>query len=409
MKKFRVGIIGLGQRGSVLLNLMLHYMSNIDVVAVCDLYEDRVANAIKSIKDKTPDVKGYTDYNKMLRESILDAVIIASAWESHSNIAITALTKGIPVGMEVGGAYTVEECWELVSAYEQTKTPFMFLENCCFDKTELMATFMARDGLFGEIVHCSGAYSHDLRKEVANGLRARHYRLRNYLNRNCENYPTHELGPIAKILDINRGNRMLSLVSIASKAAGMESYVKDKSADYPELVDAKFKQGDIVNTIITCAGGQTILLTLDTTLPGVYDRALIIKGTKGMYNQSANYAVLDGEEREEKWTGIENTTALLNSAAKYEEKYLPDYWKNITEEQRKVGHGGMDLFMLQTFFDALENGDEMPLDVYDAASWMSVVCLSEQSIALGGVPVAIPDFTKGKWLIRPRKDVISII
>ncbi|HEY8419199.1 MAG TPA: gfo/Idh/MocA family oxidoreductase, partial [Clostridia bacterium] len=192
-------------------------------------------------------------------------------------------------------------------------------------------------------------------------------------------------------------------------AAGMESYVKDNSADYPELVDAKFKQGDIVNTIITCAGGQTILLTLDTTLPGVYDRALIIKGTKGMYNQSANYAVLDGEEREEKWTGIENTTALLNSAAKYEEKYLPDYWKNITEEQRKVGHGGMDLFMLQTFFDALENGDEMPLDVYDAASWMSVVCLSEQSIALGGVPVAIPDFTKGKWLIRPRKDVISII
>jgi len=310
--------------------------------------------------------------------------------------------------MEVGGAYTLEECWELVSAYEETKTPFMFLENCCFDKTELMATFMARDGLFGEIVYCSGAYSHDLREEVASGKENRHYRLRNYLNRNCENYPTHELGPIAKILDINRGNRMLSVVSVASKAAGMENYIKRNSDKYPDLKDIKFKQGDIVNTLITCSGGQTISLILDTTLPGVYDRDLIIKGTKGMYNQSANFAVIDGEVEHTKWTGIENTMDLINSAVKYEEKYLPEFWKNLTEEQKNSGHGGMDGYMLDIFFDAIRNGDEMPIDVYDAAAWMSISCLSEQSIALGGAPVTVPDFTRGKWLIRPRKDVVTI-
>lgn len=409
MKKLKVGLIGLGHRGGMLLDAVLLKLPDIEVVAVCDLYEDRVDDAVKSIRDeKTYDVKGYTDYNSMYRDKEIDAVVIASAWESHSEIAIGALRAGIPVGMEVGGAYTLEECWELVSAYEQTKTPFMFLENCCFDKTELMATFMARDGLFGEVVYCSGAYSHDLREEVACGKENRHYRLRNYLNRNCENYPTHELGPIAKILDINRGNRMLSVVSVASKAAGMESYIKRNSADYPDLKDKKFKQGDIVNTLITCSSGQTISLILDTTLPGFYDRALMIKGTKGMYNQSANYVIIDGEYEHTKWTGIENTMDIINNAVKYEEKYLPEFWKNLTEEQKNSGHGGMDGYMLETFFDAIRNGYEMPIDVYDAAAWMSITCLSEQSISLGNAPVTVPDFTRGKWLIRPRKDVVTI-
>ena len=65
--------------------------------------------------------------------------------------------------MEVGGAYSVEECFALVRAQEETKTPFMFLENCCYGRREMMVMRMVEEGVFGDIVHCSGAYEHDLR------------------------------------------------------------------------------------------------------------------------------------------------------------------------------------------------------------------------------------------------------
>ena len=407
--KLKLGMIGLGQRGSTLLNTLVSF-DNVEIVALCDLYQDRIDDANKVVKEKCGyESKGYTDYTALLADENVQAVIVASSWETHADLAIASLNARKITALEVGGALTVEDCWKLVDTYESTKTPFMFLENCCFDKLELMMTNMARHGLFGEIVYCSGAYSHDLRDEVLGGNVNRHYRLNNYMHRNCENYPTHQLGPIAKILDINRGNRMVRLVSVASKSAGLRSYIeRNKDKIDPAVVDAKFRQGDIVNTVITCEDGATIMLILDTTLPTVYDRQLLIKGTQGMLNQSNNFAVIDGDEKgEEYWTGIENTMNHINSAVKYEDEYLPDMWKNITEEDRQTGHGGMDGFELHAFVDCALNGKEMPIDVYDAASWMCISALSEQSIALGNMPMAIPDFTRGKWMSRKRKDVID--
>lgn len=141
-----------------------------------------------------------TDYREVLRREDVDAVVISCAWESHIPVAVEAMRAGKAVGMEVGGAYSVKQCWDLVDAYEQTGTPFMFLENCCYGRRELMALNMVKQGLFGEVVHCRGGYMHDLRTEVGTGCEMRHYRLRNYIHRNAENYPTHELGPIAKFL-----------------------------------------------------------------------------------------------------------------------------------------------------------------------------------------------------------------
>ena len=81
---------------------------------------------------------------------------------------------------------------------------------------------------------------HDLRDEIAYGKENRHYRLRNYLSRNCENYPTHDLGPIAKILNINHGNRMLTLSSFASKSAGLHEFIMQNKSDDERLKQAHF-------------------------------------------------------------------------------------------------------------------------------------------------------------------------
>ncbi|MBR6773624.1 MAG: Gfo/Idh/MocA family oxidoreductase [Clostridia bacterium] len=221
MKKLRMAIVGLGSRGGGMLHAFYSKQKDIEILYTCDEYEDRAKDNAQFVKEHMGnDCRWTLDYKEVLADKDVEAVVVYTSWETHIKIAIDCMLAGKITGMEVGGAYSVEECWELVRTYERTKTPIMFLENCCYDRSELLALKMARAGMFGEIVHCSGAYSHDLRNEITHGKENRHYRLRNYLVRNGENYPTHELGPIAKILDINRGNRMLSLVSMASKSAG---------------------------------------------------------------------------------------------------------------------------------------------------------------------------------------------
>ena len=408
MEKIRFGVIGYGQRGRSITRGPLFSYDEVEVVAVCDAYADRTETAADDVEKrygKRP--LATTDYREVLSSSEVDAVYIATSWEYHIEIGIEAMKAGKAVAMEVGGAYSLEELDELVKTYEATKAPFMLMENCCFDKSELLVTALVRDGKLGEIVHCSGAYAHDLRSEISNGNIIRHYRLRNYTYRNCENYPTHELGPIAKILNINRGNRMVSLVSMASKARGLEEYVNS----HPELVEKdptlagrRFAQGDIVHTLITCQNGETILLKLDTTLPRYYSRELKVRGTKGLYDQDLNQLFMDGDRE---GGGPNYVKTVLDNASQYEEEYLHPIWKNITPEERASGHGGMDGFEFRYFLKALKEGGEMPVDVYDAASWMAITALSERSIAMGGMPQAIPDYTDGKWLLREPSDVVD--
>ena len=53
--------------------------------------------------------------------------------------------------------------------------------------------------------------------------------------------------------------------------------------------------------------------------------------------------------------------------------------------------------------EALAVKPSEPIDVYDAAAWMAITALSEESIAQGGAPVSIPDFTRGRWCL-PRRN-----
>lgn len=395
MENVRVGFIGLGNRGKSLLDVVLAQKES--VTAVCDLYADRAESAANKVEEKSGKRPAeYTDYKKLLADESVDAVVISCAWEDHVMIAVDAMRAGKAVGLEVGGAYSVHQCWELVKTYEETKVPFMFLENCCFGRRELMALNMVELGLFGKIVHCSGGYHHDLREEIAFGRENRHYRLRNYLTRNCENYPTHELGPIAKVLKINNGNRMVSLTSTASKAEGLHDYALRKKPDDEFLCNAQVNQGDVVTTVIKCANGETIVLTLDTTLPRFYSRGFTVRGTRGMYEEATDSVFLDnGEDSKYDWSWRANK---VGNAASYTDEYDHPIWKKYIEEGVQGGHDGMDYLEFKFFFDALRNDKPMPVDVYDAASWMVITALSEVSIANGSAPVEIPDFTEGKWL-----------
>lgn len=415
MKKFegtiiKTGVIGLGARGSQLLETILA-CEEAEIVALCDVYEDRREKGKKIVEEKsgkTP--KLYENYKDLIADENVDAVIIISSWDMHTRMAVESMKAGKYTAVEVAGAYDIEDCWQLVRTYEETQTPIMLLENCCFDRFELLTTAMARDGRFGKVMYCHGAYAHELRDEVLGGTVKRHYRLQNYMRRNCENYPTHELGPIAKVLDINRGNKMLHLSSVSTRGGvGLELFAKDKRNPDPSLVDTAFAQGDIVLTTITCAGGEVITLRLDTTLPRSYSREFTIRGTEGFCQQDQNLVMLESDvNMHETFVPQDIVRKHLDSANKYAEDYLPDEWRNITEEEMLLGHGGMDFIEFKSFFRAILNGEEMPIDVYDAAAWMAITPLSEQSIAMGGAPQPIPDFTRGAWMLRKSRDVVEL-
>ena len=407
MKQVNVGFIGLGCRGKLLSSIVAE-MEEANIVAVCDLYEDRQREAAEMIGQKTgTKPKTCGDYHELLKDDTIDAVIIAASWEAHVPVAIDCMQAGKITALEVGGAYTVEDCYALVEAQERTGTPFMFLENCCYGKFELLSTALVRKGMMGEIVHCHGAYGHDLRGEVLGGRVNRHYRLNNYITRNCENYPTHELGPIARLLGINRGNRMVSLVSVASKAAGLQEFSHDPRNPDPSLAGQKFAQGDIINTLITCEDGSTISLKLDTTLPRFYSREFTVRGTKGCCLMDINAVLLDDEGLEEFFDPQLSVQKYLNNAEQFSE-YLPKIWKDMDKQKTHCGHGGMDYLMLREFFRAVQEGRPMPIDIYDAAAWMVITPLSEQSIARQGAAVEIPDFTNGAWRTRKNTDIVEL-
>ncbi len=405
-RQIRFAWAGLGGRGFGSLECLLD-MPEVDVVAVCDLYEDRCkagSDAVLKARGHAADM--YSDYREMVTRDDVDAVMVTTSWTTHLEIAIAAQRAGKYVAVEVGGASSLEECWEIVRIYEQTGVPVMMLENCCYDRNEMALLNMVQKGLFGELIHMQGGYQHDLRDEVGFGIENRHYRMNNYLNRNGEIYPTHALGPICKMLNVNRGNRMLSLVSMSSKARGMEEWVKKNKPDNHYLAGKKWAEGDIVNTLIKCAHGETILLTHDTTLPHPYSRNLRVQGTFGIYMEDRQaIAMSDPSTKEmyaEEWVPFQQYAKEKG----YEHPLWMEYDKRGSNPNVKLAHGGMDYFIQRAFVEAVINGTPMPITTYDTAAWMAITCLSEQSIAMGSMPVPVPDFTNGKW-INPEPPVAS--
>lgn len=396
----KIAVFGLGGRGQSLIEyaiLPACQDMNAEIAAVYDPYEDRTqesAAIVERITGKRPIAAKSEE--EIFGNAEIKAVIVSSSWESHVDLAVKSMRAGKYVAFEVGGAYALEDCWRLVNTYEETGVPCMMLENCCYGQRELMITNMVRQGILGSIVHCSGGYHHDLRDQVAHGKDIRHYRLRNYLHRNCENYPTHELGPIAKLLDINNGNRMMSLSSMASDAKGLHEFIVAQHGEDHPLAKLEFAQGDVVTTTIKCAKGQTIVLTLDTTLPRGYSRAFTVRGTKGSYFEDTDCIFLDSEHHDYEW----EPKKIWDNAKDYEEKYQHPLWQGYDPHAGQDNHGGMDYLVICAFLEAVQKNAKPPIDAYDAAAYMSISALSEDSIQRGGAVVSIPDFTRGKWYMR---------
>ena len=391
----RIGVIGLGQRGSEAVE-RLSYIDGVEIVALCDKYPDRIAKSQLALermqRPKAKEYSGEEGWKALCESNDVDLVYTPTPWRLHTPIAVYAMKNGKHACTEVPASKTIDECWELVETSEKTKKHCMMLENCCYDFFEQLTLNMVRQGMFGEIVHAEGAYIHDLTKDwlFNKNAYADMWRLKENIGRNGNLYPTHGLGPVAQCMNINRGDKFDHLVSMSSNDFTLNNMAKDlatKDDFFKEYVDKPYR-GNMSTTLIRSNKGKTIMVQHDVSTLRPYSRIHLISGTKGVA---------------QKWPDPERI-AFGHSWIKKEalddlyKKYSPPIVNHIGAIAKDVGgHGGMDFIMDWRLIDCLRNGLPLDQDVYDAASWSCLVPLSQRSVAKKSTTVEIPDFTRGAW------------
>ena len=399
----RIGFIGLG-RGRAHLN-SVKQLEGVEIVAICDLLPEKIINAQKMLKGSSHNPQVYTGkedaWKKLCDREDIDLVYISTPWDLHVPMALYAMEQGKHVGIEVPAATTVEECWQLVEASERTRKHCVILENCCYDFFEMLTLNMVRQGFFGEVVHTEGAYIHDLLESITEkNHKWDMWRLKENLNRRGNLYPTHGLGPIAQIMDINRGDKMDYMVSMSGNdfmsGSRINSLVKEDDFYLPYA--NKEYRGNMNTSIIRTNKGKTIMLQHDVTSPRPYSRIHLVSGTKAT---ACKYPLPGSISTDHKgWLSVDEIKSLEN-------QYQPEIVKRIGEIAKKVGgHGGMDFLMSWRLIDCLRNGLPVDMDVYDAAAWSVVFPLSEWSTNNRSQSIDVPDFTSGAWKTNAPVDIL---
>lgn len=392
----RIGLIGLGMRGMEGVERLLN-VPGTEITAVCDVVPERVEKAKKTVSDRgRSEPAGYhagpDDWMKLCERDDVDLVYICTPWALHTPNAVYAMNHGKHAAVEVPAATTLEECWDLVNTAERTRRHCMMLENCCYDFFELTTLNMVRQGLLGEIMHAECAYIHDLRWLKFDEINGYHdmWRLQYSKWHNGNLYPTHGLGPVAQIMDINRGDRMEILTSMSTNQVGMTLYAQDKFGPDSAEATQRYTLGDMNTTLVRTFAGKTIMIQHDTTSPRPYSRIHLLSGTRGIVQKWPIQGIAL-EPNAHQWLDREEFDRVIK-------EFEHPLAKQIGEKARDVGgHGGMDFIMDYRLIHCLRNGLPLDQDVYDAATWSSVVELSEISVNNRSNAVSFPDFTRCGW------------
>ncbi|MBT3621783.1 MAG: Gfo/Idh/MocA family oxidoreductase [Flavobacteriales bacterium] len=398
IKKVRVGIIGLGNRGNTLLEMFQYLVENemAEIIALSDISEKKVNKAAEKLaiwQNKKPSLyyQSASEWKKLTTRDNIDLVIIATPWDLHTPMAIYCMENGKHVGSEVPVASTIEDCWKIIETAERTQKHCMMMENCNYNEEELWVLNMIQEGVFGDITHTEGAYLHDLRDLLLHDTYYEgQWRLHEHAERDGNFYTTHGLGPIAFYLGIGRGDTFSHLTSMSSRELNLS--IAAKQYNHPIQT---YKCGDMNNTMIKTEKGKTILLQFDVHTGRPYSRINKVVGTKAVHDGYPSRLYIEGE-KPEYW----GHNWLEEKAYKeYKSKYQHPIIKKLKTVSQgfKQGHGGMDFIMIYRLVKCLNLGLPLDINVYDSILWSAITPLSELSVAANSQSIIVPDFTGGTW------------
>jgi predicted dehydrogenase len=398
----RIGYVGIGGQGSSHVQNLLK-IPGCRITAVCDIRPERTEWATKAItqagqRPPAAYTRGPRDFERLCATEDLDLVYNATPWEWHVPIMLAAMKNGKHTATEVPAAMTLEDGWALVEAAEKFEKHCVLMENCNYDRMEMMVYHMAEQGVFGEVLHAEGGYLHDLRSVKFAGAGEGLWRRAWATKLNGNLYPTHGLGPVANCLHINRGDRFDYLVSMSGPSRGLQNWAAEHFPASAPQRQEKYVLGDINTSLIKTGNGRTVVVQHGTNLPRPYSRIHKVQGTKGLFEGYPNRAYIEGRGKADEWIDAD---ALL---AEFEHPL----WKEIAAQAKGAGHGGMDFIEDYRLIKCLREGRPTDMNVYDAAALSAVVPLSCQSVARKGQPVSFPDFTRGRWQATPPLEIVHM-
>lgn len=385
----RFGIIGLGNRGTSMVPLFLA-VPNARITALCDNRPEFAQRAAKRVTDAghpAPALftNGEHDFENLCARDDVDFVYVATPWEWHVPMALSAMRHGKHVGVETPFGITLKDLWELVDTSERTRRHCIQLENCNYGRNELRVLRMAHAGLFGDLLHAAGAYIHDLRELLfSKTYYAYQWRRAWHTRINGDHYPTHGLGPVAAYLDVHRGDRLARITTMSTPALGLAAYRAQHLPPGDETWRETYVKGDVTQSLIQTAKGRVIHLVHGVSNPHPYSRLNQLGGTKGIFEDYPARIYLEPDMNNHQWGSFDNYRQY-------------DHWLWTDVGAGPGGHGGMDYIMLWRLVQCLRLGLAPDIDVYDSAAWSAPLPLSVLSIKHGGAAVPFPDFTRGAW------------
>jgi predicted dehydrogenase len=386
----RLAIVG-GGRGTTYRNVSAFLPEKVELVALCDSKQE----VLERWNAELPGLKTYADFQQVLDDADIDAVVLATPMQMHARQAVQLMEAGKHVLCEVAAADSIEDCWELVETVEKTGLVYMMAENFCYLRMNLLVKNMVEQGAFGELTHAECGYIHDVRGVTHfedGSLAWRGEMMRDF---NGVNYPTHSLGPVSQWLGINRTDSFDYMMTIVSKSASQADYfARSFGEEHPGAKPDYWKQGDSAVTLIRTKGGVVVYLRNDFSSPRPWNYLHYqLQGTKGAFESGREVS-----EEPVAWLNsgeIESSTAHWNPLWDYAAQYEHPAWQKdgaIAQQASTLG----EYFILQEFVDSILEKRAPAIDVYDSVVLSSIFPLSVQSAANNGETVKFPDFAKNK-------------
>lgn len=149
MEKLKLGIIGLGGISQVVHLPIFSKLKNVSIEAVAEINKNRLL----AVGEKFNIAKRYTDYNELLKEANIDAVIIATPTSTHHEISIAALKAGKHIFVEKPIARNFQEAKAINDLAEKNKLLAFVGMNLRFRPDAMLIKSLINSGELGNIFY----------------------------------------------------------------------------------------------------------------------------------------------------------------------------------------------------------------------------------------------------------------
>lgn len=373
-----IGMVGLGPRGVQSWLPLLHTFPQCRVVAVCD----RRATLLEAALAANPDrgIKGYSDYEAMLSHPGLDAVIINTDATTQADLAVQAMEAGKHVTTEVPACGTLEDCWKLVLATEQTGRIYLLAEQARYWGFIQVWKELVTEGQLGKVLYVEGEYvgfygdqlyfQDDETGKMFTAAEARGNPRAAKTWRHIMNpitYLPHTLSPLLSVLT----DRVAEVTAMGTRPS---SYFFE-NIDQSDIEVALMKTDK--DTILRTMVGFT---SPSATRGETHNHFFQVRGTRGAVEWKRA-----GWDKPKMWLHdrqMEDWTAM---------SWNVDV-EDASPEAKASGHGGSDYYPVAAWLDAIRSGITPEFDVYAAVETAAPAAAAIESIRRGSTLVKVPDF-----------------